>query len=283
MKFLLFTFILTLSLIGCIKNSDSSLNVNKSDQTIVCATGDIGYAQLNEGKMHNQLVNLLVEQWSICSKDAYDVADEIERILISNGQIVAEDNDLDFNEVISFVNAEDLASLLLIFEFTGWDFYQQIDSLGVSTELNSKLKGLVSLMEGINYAQDVANIQVLICEYYHQNKSGLNQNELLQFGVMVDVAISSTELWLGSEFNGQNKYMILQDNLTSFCDDSILPRGFWSDIILADALGATSAVMSSLVATGGASAIPNPALGGIPTAGVIGVIGGAAMSLGKAL
>lgn len=48
---------------------------------------------------------------------------------------------------------------------------------------------------------------------------------------------------------------------------------------MADATGMLSGVAANIVATGGAGAIPNPALGGMPTAGAVGLITGAGASI----
>lgn len=136
----------------------------------------------------------------------------------------------------------------------------------------------------MDYDQEVASIQTSICEYYQQNKTGLSNDELVYFGTMTEVAMFSAELWQSSYFGGQGKHSEFQNVLNNLCGESVQIRSIcWSCIILADATGAVSAAATSLVASGGASAIPNPLFGGIPTAGVIAVIGGAGMSIGKAL
>lgn len=62
---------------------------------------------------------------------------------------------------------------------------------------------------------------------------------------------------------------------------------FWrwraAKYFMIDAAGATTAAATSLVASGGLSAAPNPALGGVPTAGAIAVIGGIGSSGGSVL
>ncbi|NBC07358.1 MAG: hypothetical protein GVY26_09215 [Bacteroidetes bacterium] len=73
---------------------------------------DIGYQEIEEGSMHNQLVLLMVENWSICSDDAVDIADEMKRILNGYSKNVVEANNMDFEEFKSVVNGLDLSSFI---------------------------------------------------------------------------------------------------------------------------------------------------------------------------
>ncbi len=180
-----------------------------------------------------------------------------------------------YGEFKSIVNSTDLASFLSIYNSSNFNFEQHISSLSFSTALTPILIGLVNLMEGLDYSQQISVIQDAICNYYEQNKTGLNQDDLVYFGAMVDVATYSTELWMGSTYGGLNKYSEFQNILDNLCNGSVQYRGFWSNIILSDAAGMLTGVAGSLVATGGGSALPNPFLGGMPTAGAVGLVVGA--------
>lgn len=57
----------------------------------------------------------------------------------------------------------------------------------------------------------------------------------------------------------------------------------WGKVILADAVGLVGGALSSMVATGGASALPNPALGGMPTASAAGLVSAATNSTASAV
>lgn len=280
-------FLISLSLLtfnfGCFKSNEGLSTFQVTTETDICYTGDIGYLQLNEGEMHNQLVSLMIDNWSICSTDADEIANEIKRIINNKGYDIAEDQNLDFNEFKAIVNSLDLSSLLYTLNAANFNFEEAIDGQSFSLLLKAKMKGLVDLMEEMNYNKEVSIIQSDICNYYNQEKTGLNQDDLIYFGIMTDILIHSTGLWLASELGGQNKYIEFQSVLNNICGGAVQERGFWSKIILADAFGAIASAGSSLISSGGATALPNPLLGGIPTAGVIAVVGGASASISKAM
>lgn len=230
--------------------------------------------------MHNQLVSLMIENWSICSNDVNDVSIEIKRILGTKSQSIIESGNMNFNEFKSILDSTDLITTLTALNL--FDYKQQIDSLGLSSQLTLKLKGLIDILDGIDGSKDVSEIQAIICNYYQQNNSNLSEDDLVLFGAMVDVSIYSTELWLDSELGGLNKYSYFQNILVSMCDDSLQSRWTWGGIIGADATGIVTGAVNAVISSGGAAAVPNPALGGLPTASVIGLVTGAGASVAKA-
>ena len=277
-------FILT----GCSKiNKESSIPKvpDEAARIYACETGDIGYPQLFEGEMHNKLVNLLIENWSICSNNANEVASEIKRILKNDGNSIITANSMDFNEFKSIVDSTDLAFFISTFEPENFNFEQHVDNIGLSPGLSLRLKELVSLMERVDYSLGVENIQTAICEYYEQNKNGLNQNDLVYFGAATDVAMFSTQLWLDNNLGGEGKYFEFQNIISNMCGESTQERGFswWKGIILADAIGLVTAATISVINSGGATAVPNPLFGGLPSASVVRLVGGVAASVTKAL
>ncbi len=122
----------------------------------------------------------------------------------------------------------------------------------------------------------------------------------VHFGIFVDVMISSAVFWSPIElggYNGRDIYMnVIENNCQISVNSTVVDsRGIWGsfkewamstaagEFVLSDAAGAVTGCAVSLVQTGGATAIPNPAFGGIPTAGVVGVIAGAGASINSAI
>ena len=114
----------------------------------------------------------------------------------------------------------------------------------------------------------------------------MNKNIENQYKDFIRVAKSSVELWFPTDLGGLGYNEILTLKISS---NRISMRKNWfmkwvessefGTFIISDAVGAVAAVGASLVSSGGATAIPNPALGGIPTAGVVGLIYGASASV----
>lgn len=82
-----------------------------------------------------------------------------------------------------------------------------------------------------------------------------------------------------------NKYDDFQIYMTQLCimPPAVESRWSWKSIILSDAIGILGGAIASVVDSGGASALPNPLLGGVPTASVVGLVVGATASVTAAV
>jgi hypothetical protein len=110
-----------------------------------------------------------------------------------------------------------------------------------------------------------------------------DETERMYYYHFLSVIKYSSKLWMTTEQGGENGLSLIKfssDNGKS--GDSLLRVPGWK-IFLADAAGCVAGAAGSVAATGGASAIPNPALGGLPTASLVGVIAGAGASINKAI
>jgi len=276
----------TATLFSCVKDKLHRPNENPNRDVDLCDLGDIGYQGMNDGQIHNDLVHLIISEYNICSSDPEDIASEIERIFTDSSTAIVnliEGYDWNYSRFKNLV-LDSVDIYAIVTDTVG--LVNKIDSLNFSSGTDSVFKGFVNLVFGINDTSAVYDAQQLMCEYYDDHVGSLNSSDQVQFGMMVDVARNSCELWLPTSLGGQNKYAEFQSILNSLCfnNSNIEPRWWdWGAIIGVDYVSAIGAVATSLVASGGAFAIPNPAFGGIPTAGVIGLIGGAVGSIGKAM
>ncbi len=280
MKKIIGFIMISILLFGCAKNETDVLSKNASFESVTCSiTGDIGYMQLDEGNLHNQLVTLIIQNWTICSDDNEDISSEIRRILENEAQSIIESNDMDFDEFINVLDLVDLISVVQDFNTSSFDFEEYLNEFGFSSSLNGKLIGLADV---INVSTGtVSEIQNSICLYYQNNKSSLNNDDLTLFGAMTDVAIHSTELWLDTSEGGQNKYFEFQQIQIQICDDESAQQRWWGEIIIADAIGTVTA--GAAAAANPLFLVPNPLLGGAPTAGALALLGGVSASAIKAL
>ncbi|MEO1261674.1 MAG: hypothetical protein AAFZ15_22920, partial [Bacteroidota bacterium] len=112
----------------------------------------------------------------------------------------------------------------------------------------------------------------------------LSNDDLIIFYSTAAIAKHSYLLWSPVAKGGMNWHdRMCSDSSIIYVVEDRDGENCWSDIILKDALGLTSTAAIAVVGSGGAAALPNPALLGFPTASVIGLIGGAAASLNGAI
>jgi hypothetical protein len=112
--------------------------------------------------------------------------------------------------------------------------------------------------------------------------SSIPANELDLYYYFLATVKYSAQLWLPQNMGGEYAITMIPGFGSSNGGGTVSAIN-WGKVLCADALGCVTAAASSLVASGGASAIPNPLFGGIPTAGVIGAIGGVGGSAGSLL
>jgi hypothetical protein len=88
-----------------------------------------------------------------------------------------------------------------------------------------------------------------------------------------DVAIKSNKFWKDSDYgglNGRRKGLTFTNSITN----KIQLQTRWNPFktVMTDATCMVGAAVTSVIAIGGASSIPNPLLGGIPTASAISIV-----------
>jgi hypothetical protein len=281
MKNLLFAVLASIILYGC---SNESLMTENHQIETHCELGDIGLPQVQEGDVHNQMVDLLITEWSICRGSAEEVSAEIKRILSSFADQLYIIDGLNTDEFKRLVDSTDLSwSISMHLGANTPDFKGHIDTLDMSEALKVRLRGLVDLVEQADVETGAFHIQILICQYYEAHKAGLSTSDLALFGAAIDVASASCVFWLDSELGGQGNLARLQQTVGGLCGQLQFRRPKWSKIFLSDCLGIASGAIGSVITSGGLSALPNPALGGLPSASAAGLINGAATSLAAGL
>lgn len=290
MKNVIIFFAMTFGLFSCMKNdgiSDSNSQVQVMYRESNLNLGDIGYLHLNEGELHNQFAVLIIENWAICSNDPDDIANEIKRILNDYAQVIVQENNMDYGEFKNILQSIDFSRVVDESNSSSLGKSNYWDAYNFSSTIKAKLAGLLSLIENIEF-DDVTSNPSLTCQYYEniirnyyeENKGNLSTQELIYFGAMFDVAIHSLRLWSDSEFGGENKYLAFRQVIDKNCNYNVvhLRKINWGKVFGIDAVMTVAGAMTSVINSGGATAVPNPALGGIPTAGVVGVITGVAGS-----
>ena len=117
--------------------------------------------------------------------------------------------------------------------------------------------------------------------YLHTNLPYLNTEEKVLFEMFTDVLMSSNYLWTSEELGGLGYYSKFSSALNNNCNNLKVSSRFFGKWILADAIGTVAGTAAALVTTGGWASLP--LCGGIPCAGVAGVIRGAGSSVVAAI
>ena len=155
------------------------------------------------------------------------------------------------------------------------EIFNRIESLELSPEGKFLLQDIGhKILENPN----INDFYLYLDRALSKARKNLNPEELVIIFSAASIAKSSMQLWYPQEKGGEGGLSYLPHS------EIAQLRGInWGKIILSDYVGIVTGATAAVVATGGAAAIPNPALGGLPPASVIGLIEGAGMSLGAAI
>jgi len=99
--------------------------------------------------------------------------------------------------------------------------------------------------------------------------------------MFTDVLMSSNYLWTSEALGGLGYYSKLSSVLNNNCNNPRVNSRFFGKWILVDAVATLAATAAAIAASGGVGVLP--LCGGIPCAGVAGVISGATASAGAAI
>ena len=117
--------------------------------------------------------------------------------------------------------------------------------------------------------------------YHHTNLPHLNTEEKILFAMFTDILMSSNYLWTSEELGGLGYYSKVSSVLNNNCNNLKVSSGFFGKWILVDAVATVGATAAAIAASGGVGVLP--LCGGIPCAGVAGVIRGAGSSVVAAI
>ena len=282
MKLSVFTFLVFL--FSCNPDSLNILEHVGNNQLQNLKEIDLGFQNIQEGYLHNQLCNIIIANWSICSEDTASVNSEIKRILTTNCSTFVQGQNWNYNDFLSIVNSINFAEQAKMIQCINDNNYDFIDSLSLSPLLTTKIKGFASMMDTMDFEQSVVTTKNAVSNYYQENFNGLSANDITLFGSMIDVALNSIDFWSNSSFGGSNMFYYFENRRDEMCPKTVNIRwGGWYKVFLADALGVVSGATKSVIATGGLSALPDPLTGGIPPAGLYGLADGVVASCAAAL
>lgn len=242
------------------------------------------------GAYHNYIAKYIVDNSNFDDVNHSD--SEIKDILFTGKSEISAYFGFDEVEYVKIINEIDFSNLKDVYQKEKID----LKAIAIKNQLSSELIAEINEFEIYLYSIDYQSIydnspndlvdviQDKIEKFSSEGK--MNKNIGNQYKDFIRVAKSSVELWFPKELGGlgyneiltakiSNKRIDLRKNwFTRWVDSNAFGK-----FIISDAVGAVAGVATSLVSSGGATAIPNPALGGIPTAGVVGIISGASTSV----
>lgn len=264
-----------------------------SENDTPCTLGDIGITNFEEGSFHNYLVNLWMDNSISCPQNGTDFSNEYKQILINNSLQIETEFNLPIGVISDIVNELDLLPDVMdniMNTQNAWKNY--IQNANYSNTFTDKLDDLEQLF--LNVPEEmimVSDFQNLLCTFYSNNVNDLPQNEIKDFGTIIDVASKSLEYWAPDELGGINGYEDLLNscNSNTFSNSQLDSRGIWGSIrdwamssaagtfVLTDATMTVAATTAGIINSAGVGALP--LCGGVPCAGLGGVVVGAGASL----
>lgn len=169
------------------------------------------------------------------------------------------------------------------------DYKKFISEIKSSAGLKSSLNELLDILEQNLPLSEMTDLVIRIEDRALET---LSQEDAVVFLSAASVARHSAKFWYSEIRGGEGgiKYLkapktqsfdIIYDEYGNPIDtedpEYQLRINPWK-VVAADAIGVVATAAISVVNSGGASALPNPLFGGIPTAGIAGLIGGVAAS-----
>jgi hypothetical protein len=258
--------------------SQMMLEAQMASDLSFAKTKDLGIENLDEGEFHNYLINLWLNKLSKCPKDINLNKEELKNILILNAETISRDwnfNQDEFLRLVNLCNFDQITS-------SRYDENFWLHSIK-NSELSQTLKDIITdFNENLVFPIDKLSVfesNIKIVNFYLINSTKLNNNEVFLFEHFIDVALSSNVLWKSTEAGGLNMKFIGDQVTNRLCKDYVSKEWKPYQSIMADATGILSGAAANLVATGGACAIPNPLLGGMPSSSVVGLIVGVSASI----
>lgn len=269
------TLIICLTIFACSCSKDNyNTPTDSKFESIYEKEQELGLANFEEGQKHNELLDIIVSNWSIKeTTDNQSIINEIDRILKENTEEFADVNGFEYEEFSTLTEYN--KELLEVVEKLPNQRY--LVQLGFSYQLAQKVNEFYNAFINLDGVQNVEKVQAKMLSFYNRNATDLSREDQRHFGAFIDVAMSSLEFWYPRSNGGLGK-------LANFRKTPSIAKAWpgWGRVILADAIGTLSVAVTSVIQSGGTSALPNPALGGLPTASALGLVGGATASAYKA-
>jgi hypothetical protein len=233
------------------------------------------------GKIHNLLLKDVILEYEFCETPSVESLTTFIKPKLDN-EILYSEYGFERNKFIELVNNSQFNNLSIIMN-GNFNTSTYIDSININSNVKIKIIELNNLILQMDENSDVGEIQNLVCQYYQQQSIGLTGNDKLFFDIFCDVAYHSCEFWLPTDKGGENYAKKLSDIITDNCESKLDFRFGWGKFFLIDAVSAVAGAIASVAESGGLSAVPNPALGGLPTASVVAVVVGLGASISYAI
>ena len=164
MKYLGLSFVLILSVIifSCSEDSTGTeLNLSSNQN---CSSS---HESQKLGEKHNYLLDVIKENYSICSSKPDQFISEFNRILIENAATISAEFGFNEEEFVEMVNSvEHDNNLLELLSNGNIDFKNYLNSYISDPVLQSVLLNFVELVEGFDNNLTFAEVESEICNLY---------------------------------------------------------------------------------------------------------------------
>ncbi|MBK8502553.1 MAG: hypothetical protein IPL46_10245 [Saprospiraceae bacterium] len=252
-------------LISCTKESHTPVKSNRYT-----------FEKIDEGHIHNDLVKIIIGQVAEYPRNQAEIEELLGRSKQPMAKYLSSELNVPVKEIFDVMESIDLNLVIDIHTSNDFNIKSILENAQLSPELTNSLTALVDLYFATEKLS-VTSLDQVSMEYLKNSQLQPEDRHLLE--ATTNVLMASANLWLPFEQGGEGLYEQLNRKKPNF---SARYLGLYG-ILLADAVGVVGGAAGSVAASGGAAALPNPLLGGLPTASLVGVISGATASITKAI
>lgn len=266
---------------GCMKSNSSFSEGNDIvASTVGCEITSFEINNLHIGLEHNNLCDFILSRID-CSHFEGNTDSVIFSLFVNNDTLICNNYGWNLSEYNLLIN--DLQGSINTNTYFDSNFVLSITQPHPFVDsFQIYVNYFTQFMNTVDFDQNVSDVHQSICVFNNSlDKSSFNSLDSFVFNMMIDVAYSSSIFWMPVDLGGENKYHNLNNWYNSNCDDlqlSAILRFDWGKLISIDAVSLLTAAAGSVIHSGGATALPNPAFGGLPTASVYGLVIGAGSS-----
>lgn len=264
------TMSVIITLYSCNENQELNTNPDAASKAALEAQNH------QIGQKHNELADIVIANWSIESDDSESVAKEINRILRTETAEFCAKYDMS-PKAFSNLVSDDVSYETIKDDILSPRYWV---GQGASSVLAEKMVLFAEAFWDADGTEVVEDLQIAMISHRDENIGELKGQDAVIYQMAVDVAINSVLFWYPVEQGGMGRAEQFRNGETSGRAEA-WPG--WGAIFLADTVGIATGAIGSVTATGGASALPNPLLGGVPTASAVGLVTGVGASIGKAI
>ncbi len=271
--FIPFVFLLFVSFFFCIPEKSFNGSIESISVERKTAKRKVGFQM---GKLHNDLCQIAINNWSISSSDEQEIIAEIERIFKLETRELAKYYSYDLEEFAELVDIKKTESIDI---YKIAQNHSLLAELGISESLTDKVSVFMETFSAFSEEIHFDDLKSQLIIHFKKYSGDLAIQDSQTYNDMIDVAIHSAYLWMPESQGGLGSLKRVQ-KLKSEKGDGILTG--WQKVAVSDSIGALTGIGLAATALGPTAFLPT-STGGIPPSTITGGLTSAKFSIRKAI